>query len=199
MLGRQRNCKWSLNVNKTDLTNAAQTITYQVISGTDRCQFLNHSGVPFGEKPKENLLNKWQLEMGGNIITIDYLRNKACFPWLYSLVKIEANVWENSRADQWKPETQLRIFSCSRVLTKLCRGFHHAMKAQTTFYFFFKIIICIVNKEKGDIQSAHCKFSQLGDSQTSLLTPFSCVIALWKHTRRPIKTHVLYKLFYNSD
>ena len=41
-------------------------------------------------------------------------------------------------------------------------------------YFFNKIIIFIVNKEKDDIRSAYCKFSQLGDSQTTLLTSFSC-------------------------
>ena len=35
-----------------------------------------------------------------------HLRNKTCFPCLHSLVKTEANVWENSRANQWKPETQ---------------------------------------------------------------------------------------------
>ena len=29
-----------------------------------------------------------------------HLRNKTCFPCLHSLVKTEANVWENSRADQ---------------------------------------------------------------------------------------------------
>ena len=29
-----------------------------------------------------------------------YLRNKTCFACLHSLVKTEANVWENSRADQ---------------------------------------------------------------------------------------------------
>ena len=29
-----------------------------------------------------------------------YLRNKTCFPCLHSLVKTEANVWENLRADQ---------------------------------------------------------------------------------------------------
>ena len=40
------------------------------------------------------------------------------------------------------------------------------------FYFFYKIIILIVNKEKDDIRSAYCKFSQLRDSQTTLLTPF---------------------------
>ena len=37
--------------------------------------------------------------------------------FLHSLVKTEANVWENSRADQWKPEMQSRVFTCSRILT----------------------------------------------------------------------------------
>ena len=31
------------------------------------------------------------------------------------------------------------------------------------FYFFYKIIIFIVNKEKDNIRSAYCKFLQLGD------------------------------------
>ena len=64
------------------------------------------------------------------------------------------------------------------------------------FYFLYEIII-FINKEKHDIRSAYCKFLQLGDSQTTLLTSFSCFIVLWKHTCRPIKTHVLSKLFYN--
>ena len=46
-----------------------------------------------------------------------YLRNKTCFPCLQSLVKTEANVWKNSKADQLKHETQLRVFTCSRILT----------------------------------------------------------------------------------
>ena len=58
------------------------------------------------------------------------------------------------------------------------------------FYFFYKIIIFIVNKEEDDIRSAYCKFSQVGDSQTTLLTPHC-------HTCRPIRTHVLSKLFYS--
>ena len=33
------------------------------------------------------------------------------------------------------------------------------------FYFFYKIITFIVNKENDDIRSAYCKFSQLGDNQ----------------------------------
>ena len=49
-----------------------------------------------------------------------HLRNKTCFPCLHSLVKTEANVWENSRADA------SRVFTCSRILTnshKLCFKF----------------------------------------------------------------------------
>ena len=37
------------------------------------------------------------------------------------------------------------------------------------FYFFYKIVF-IVNKEKDDIRSTYWKFSQLRDSQTTLLT-----------------------------
>ena len=55
------------------------------------------------------------------------------------------------------------------------------------FYFFYKIIMFIVNKEKDDIQSVYGKFSELGDSHTPLLTSFSCFIALWKHTCRQSK------------
>ena len=62
------------------------------------------------------------LPMNSNI---SYLRNKACFPCLHSLVKIEANVWEISRTD-------LRLrFTCSWILT-LCQGCHQAMKAWRT-------------------------------------------------------------------
>ena len=36
------------------------------------------------------------------------------------------------------------------------------------FYFFYKIIIFIVNKKKDNIQSTYCKFSQLGDSMNHI-------------------------------
>ena len=126
-----------------------------------------------------------------------YLRNKTCFPWLQSLVKSEGNVWKNSWADKWKPETQSRVFTCSRILTNFAVVFNRH-GGTDMFCSFYKIIIFIVNKEKDDIRSAYCKLSQLGDSQTTWLTSFSCFIALWKHTCRPIKRHVLSKLFYNS-
>ena len=67
------------------------------------------------------------------------------------------------------------------------------MEARTTcFVFFYKIVIFIVNKEKDDIRSAYCKFSQLRDSQTTLLTPFSCFIALIEI----FETWFTYMLFY---
>ena len=113
------------------------------------------------------------------------------FSCLHSLVKPEANVWENSRADQWKPESPAREF-----LQNLPRYSTSYGSTDNMFYFFYKIINFSLNKEKDDIQSAFCKFSKLGDSQTTLLASFSCFIALWKHTCRPIKTHVISKLFY---
>ena len=53
---------------------------------------------------------------------------KTCSLCLHSLVKTEANVWENSRADQW---SQFHLLENSH---KLCRGFHQAMKAQRTCF-----------------------------------------------------------------
>ena len=38
------------------------------------------------------------------------------------------------------------------------------------FYFFYEIIIFIVNKDKDDMRSAYCKFSQLGDILTTHAT-----------------------------
>ena len=45
------------------------------------------------------------------------LKNKTCSPCLHSLVKTKANVWENSRVDQWKREMQSGFFTSSRILT----------------------------------------------------------------------------------
>ena len=35
-------------------------------------------------------------------------------------MKIKVNIWENSKADLWKPKMQLRVFTCSRILTNCC-------------------------------------------------------------------------------
>ena len=75
-----------------------------------------------------------------------HLRIKTCSPCLYSLVKTEASVSENSRADQWKPKTQSRIFTCSRILIK---GFHNSMKARGTgFISFIKLLFSVLTKRK---------------------------------------------------
>ena len=60
----------------------------------------------------------------------------------------------------------------SQTLPRFSRGYRGT---DNMFYFFSEIIIFIVNKEKDDVQSVYCKFSQLGDSQTTLLTTFSCL------------------------
>ena len=81
-------------------------------------------------------------------------------------MKTEANVWENSKADQWKPETKSRVspaLEFSQTLPMVLTGYGGM---DNMFYFFYKIIIFSLNKEKDDIRSAYCKFSQLGDSQT---------------------------------
>ena len=59
----------------------------------------------------------------------------------------EANIWENWKADQSKPEMQMQNSH------KLCLGFYQAMKAQRTCFIslVYKIILFCLNKEKDDI------------------------------------------------
>ena len=57
-----------------------------------------------------------------------HLRKKTSSPCLHSLVKTEVNVWENSTADQWKPETQSRVFTSSRILTNVAEVFNRLWK-----------------------------------------------------------------------
>ena len=98
--------------------------------------------------------------------------------------------WENSRGDQRKPETQSR-----------------GLPAQEFSQNYIKLLFSVLTKRTEDyIRSVYmyslcsfmnCKFSQLGDC-LSYCSSFSWLVALWKHTStcRPIKTHVLTKLFY---
>ena len=74
----------------------------------------------------------------------------------HSLVKTEAKVWENLRADQWKPKMQSRIFTRSRILTNFAEVFTRLWGTENMFYFFYKIVFFRPNKEKDDIQSALC-------------------------------------------
>ena len=76
----------------------------------------------------------------------------------------------------WKPrQTFGRIWEqirspareFSQTLPKFSIGYGGT---DNIFYFFYKIIIFSLNKEKDDIRSAYRKFLELGDSQTTLLT-----------------------------
>ena len=65
-------------------------------------------------------------------------------------------------------ETQSRVFTCSRIFTNFAYE-----GTENMFYFFYKISIFRLNKEKDDIRSKrvfilqflsrNCNFSQLGD------------------------------------
>ena len=59
-----------------------------------------------------------------------------------------------------------RGFSPAREFSQTFRKFSTGYGGtENMFYFFYKIIIFSINKEKDDILSAYCKFSQFGDSQ----------------------------------
>ena len=55
-------------------------------------------------------------------------------PCLYSLVKTEANVWENSRADQSKTEMQSRVLTSSRILTNFT-----LLESRSLKYYFISV------------------------------------------------------------
>ena len=86
------------------------------------------------------------------------LRNKTRSLCLHSLVKTEANVWENSRAEQWKPET----------FTRLWRHWEHVL------FFFIKLLLSDLKRERRYkkricidlVLSWNWKFSQLGASKS---------------------------------
>ena len=75
---------------------------------------------------------------------------------LHSLVKTEANIWENSRANQWKPEThRSREFSPAREFSQTLPRFSPDYEGtENMFYFFYKIIFHF-NKEKDDMLNAY--------------------------------------------
>ena len=121
-------------------------------------------------------------------------------------MKIEMNVWQNLRADQWTRDAvevyDSPVWEFSQSLPRFSPGYKGT---DNMFYLFYKIIIFCLNKKKDDIQSVYlyfnffhswnCKFLQI-ESQSYRSCHFCASIALWKHTCSPIKTHVLSKLFY---
>ena len=146
-------------------------------------------------------VNSHNLEIANHIahiIFLLHLRNKTCFPPLHVLVKIAANVWENSRADQWKPETQSRVFTCSRILKNFAEVFNRLWRhGQHVFISFIELLFSVLTKRK-TIYDARTVNSHNSEPQSiTLLTSFSCFITLRKHTCRPIRTQTLSKLNYN--
>ena len=84
---------------------------------------------------------------------------------MFSVPRIREQISENpKRSPGFSPAREF-----SQTLPRFSTGYGGT---DNTFYFFYKIVISVVDKEKDDIRSAYCKFSQLGDSQTTLLTPF---------------------------
>ena len=102
---------------------------------------FNHAFPQFSSLPSWLTLTTMSIE--------HYLRNKTCFPCLHSLVKTEANVWENLRADQWKPEKQLRIFACSKILKSFAEVFNRLWRhGQHVFFQFIKLFFSLLTKRK---------------------------------------------------
>ena len=102
------------------------------------------------------------------------------------MVKTEANVWKNSRADQRKPKTQTRVSPAGEFSQTLPRFSPDYEGTENIFYFFYKIIVFRFNKEKNNIRSACVYFNFFHETVTShnleieatiLLTSFLCFIA----------------------
>ena len=137
----------------------------------------------------------------------EHLRNKTCSPCLHNLVKTDANFWENSRADYWKPETQLRVFTRSRILKTLPSFPPGYEDTENIFYFFYKIIFRL-SKKKDDkiIRRAYVYFNFFHKTVNSYNLETAnhnahvifVLYTLWKHTCRPIKTHV-FKTSFKSQ
>ena len=99
------------------------------------------------------------------------------FSCFHSLMKTEANVKENSRADQ----SPAREFS--QTLPRFSPGYEGT---DNMFYFFYEIIIFRHNKEKDYIRSEYVYLDffhetvtlhNLEAEATIMLTSFSCFIA----------------------
>ena len=81
---------------------------------------------------------------------------------------------------------------------KVCRGFQQAMDARTTCFISFIKLFLLLRKRKTiyEVRTVNSHNSETVKPHCLLLTSFSCFIALRKHSCKPIKMHVLSKLFY---
>ena len=106
--------------------------------------------------------------------------------------KAEANIWENSRADQWKLEPNWG-FSPAREFSQALPRFSPGYEGtENMFYFFYKIIVFRLNNEKGGIRSAYVKLYFILEAVNSHNLDAANTTA---HTCWLTKTHALSKLF----
>ena len=109
--------------------------------------------------------------------------------------RIREQISENQRRSWGSTPAQ----EFSQTLSSFSPGYEGT---ENMFYFFYKIIIFRLNKEKDDIRSAYVYFNFFHKTvcsrkqPTVMLTSFSCFITLWKNTCWPIKMHILLKPFY---
>ena len=96
---------------------------------------------------------------------------------------------------------QSRIFTCSRILTNFAGVFTRLWRPREHVYFFYKIIIFHLNKEKDDIWSAYVNFNffhkTINSHNLETANHIANIIFVLYSTDTcwPIKTHVLSKLF----
>ena len=131
--------------------------------------------VTFPEGSSQNLsymsLNSTSLK------TMLHLRNKSFSLSLHSLAKTEANSENPRRSRGFSPAREL-----PQTLLRFSPGYEGT---ENMFYFFYRIIIFRLNKEKDDIRSAHVFFNFFHETVNShnlgqpiILLIFLCFIAL---------------------
>ena len=121
----------------------------------------------------------------------------ACWKLRWTFTRIREQISENPRNSRgFSPALEF-----SQTLPRFSTGYRGT---ENMFYFLIIKLFSIYERE---IRSAYVHFNfipetvnshNLETEATLSLTSFSWFIALWKHTCRPIKMHVLSKLFYNT-
>ena len=123
---------------------------------------------------------------------VSSLRSITCSPCLQSLVKTEANVWENSSRSV---KTRSWGFSDAREFLQTLLRFSPGYEGTVNmFYLFYKFIVYTTICELSMYTFISFMKQEILITlrqPTILLRSFSWLIVLWKLTCRPIKTHFL--------
>ena len=107
------------------------------------------------------------------------IKKQTCYPCLHSLAKTEANDLENLRADQWKPEMQSRIFTCSRILTNIILTFRTVKNEINTLLVILHFCACITEDTR---TSVFTFFPGIHLSRCFIFKPIFCL--LFRNTNR---------------